>query len=81
MTQRALSTGFWLVLLTVLIALPRITLDLHLPALPGMAELLARPRGAMIVELSGRRHCVAHAASPGYETYATGWHSLILQAF
>jgi MFS transporter, DHA1 family, multidrug resistance protein len=38
MTQRALSTGFWLVLLTVLIALPRITLDLHLPALPGMAD-------------------------------------------
>lgn len=38
MTQRALSTGFWLVLLTVLIALPRITLDLHLPALPSMAD-------------------------------------------
>ena len=38
MTQRALSTGFWLVLLTVLIALPRITLDLHLPALPAMAD-------------------------------------------
>ena len=38
MTQRALSTGFWLVLLTVLIALPRITLDMHLPALPVMAD-------------------------------------------
>ena len=38
MTQRALSTGFWLVLLTVLIALPRITLDMHLPALPAMAD-------------------------------------------
>ncbi|AVE03350.1 multidrug effflux MFS transporter [Pseudomonas palleroniana] len=38
MTQRALSTGFWLVLLTLLIALPRITLDLHLPALPAMAD-------------------------------------------
>ena len=38
MTQRALSTGFWLVLLTVLIALPRLTLDLHLPALPAMAD-------------------------------------------
>ncbi|MEO8490878.1 multidrug effflux MFS transporter [Pseudomonas sp.] len=38
MTQRALSTGFWLALLTVLIALPRITLDLHLPALPSMAD-------------------------------------------
>lgn len=38
MTQRALSHGFWLVLLTVLIALPRLTLDLHLPALPAMAD-------------------------------------------
>ena len=38
MTQRALSFGFWLVLLTVLIALPRLTLDLHLPALPTMAD-------------------------------------------
>ncbi|TFY86515.1 Bcr/CflA family efflux MFS transporter [Pseudomonas nabeulensis] len=38
MTQRALSTGFWLVLLTLLIALPRITLDMHLPALPAMAD-------------------------------------------
>ena len=38
MTQRALSSGFWLVLLTVLIGLPRITLDMHLPALPAMAD-------------------------------------------
>lgn len=38
MTQRALSTGFWLILLTVLIALPRVTLDMHLPALPAMAD-------------------------------------------
>lgn len=40
MTQRALTSGFWLVLLTLLIALPRITLDLHLPALPAMADYL-----------------------------------------
>jgi len=38
MTQRALSFRFWLVLLTVLIGLPRITLDMHLPALPAMAD-------------------------------------------
>ena len=47
----------------------------------GLAFCLGLRSEAMIVELSGRRHCVAHAASPGYETYATGWHSLILQAF
>ncbi|WP_278409113.1 multidrug effflux MFS transporter [Pseudomonas rhodesiae] len=38
MTQRDLSLGSWLVLLTVLIGLPRITLDMHLPALPAMAD-------------------------------------------
>nr|WP_315419354.1 multidrug effflux MFS transporter [uncultured Pseudomonas sp.] len=38
MTQRALSSWFWRVLLTVLIGLPRITLDMHLPALPAMAD-------------------------------------------
>ena len=38
MTQRVLSSWFWLVLLTVLIGLPRITLDMHLPALPAMAD-------------------------------------------
>ncbi len=38
MTQRTLSSGFWLMLLTVLIGLPRITLDMHLPALPAMAD-------------------------------------------
>ncbi|WP_106804233.1 multidrug effflux MFS transporter [Pseudomonas sp. S5D5] len=38
MTQSALSFRFWLVLLTVLIGLPRITLDMHLPALPAMAD-------------------------------------------
>ncbi|OCW24171.1 MFS transporter [Pseudomonas aylmerensis] len=38
MTQRALSFRFWLVLLTMLIGLPRITLDMHLPALPAMAD-------------------------------------------
>ncbi|WP_395607996.1 multidrug effflux MFS transporter [Pseudomonas sp. B22129] len=43
MTQRTLSTGFWLALLAVLIALPRLTLDLHLPALPAMADDFHRP--------------------------------------
>lgn len=38
MTQRALSLGSWLVLLTVLIGLPRVALDMHLPALPAMAD-------------------------------------------
>ena len=45
-----------------------------------MAELLASPRAAATVELAGRRHCIAHAASPGYETYAgLGWYGMILE--
>jgi len=47
----------------------------------GMAKLFGQARGAMIGKLGHRpeRWCIAHAASPGYETYRTGWHSLILQ--
>ncbi|WP_372014441.1 methyl-accepting chemotaxis protein [Pseudoxanthomonas sp. 10H] len=47
---------------------------------PGLAALFAQPRGAMSVELQGRSHCVVQAASPGYETYRTGWHCVIAQA-
>ncbi|MBD9369393.1 cache domain-containing protein [Xanthomonas sp. XNM01] len=42
--------------------------------------LFAGTRGALVTQLQGRAYCIAHAASPGYETYRTGWHSLILQA-
>ncbi|KAF1004799.1 MAG: Multidrug resistance protein MdtL [Pseudomonas fluorescens] len=38
MTQRPIAPWLWLTLLMLLIALPRITLDLHLPALPAMAD-------------------------------------------
>lgn len=38
MTQRLLAPWFWLTWLTVLVGLPRLTLDLHLPALPAMAD-------------------------------------------
>src|SRR5690606_21625282 len=47
---------------------------------PARDELLRQPLAARVVEFQGRPHCVAHAASPGYETYRSGWHSLILQA-
>ncbi len=47
---------------------------------PGRDELLRQPRGAQVLEYEGRMHCIAHAASPGYETYRTGWHCLVLQA-
>ncbi|TQM06732.1 methyl-accepting chemotaxis protein (MCP) signaling protein [Pseudoxanthomonas sp. 3HH-4] len=46
---------------------------------PGLAPLFAQPRGAIDIPIDGRSHCVAQAASPGYETYCTGWHCVILQ--
>lgn len=46
---------------------------------PGRAALFTQPRGALETAWEGRPYCVAQAASPGYETYRTGWHSLILQ--
>lgn len=47
--------------------------------LNGWKPLLAQPRSSAVLWLDGKPTCVAHAASPGYETYRTGWHSLILQ--
>ncbi|HBK46441.1 MAG TPA: chemotaxis protein, partial [Xanthomonadaceae bacterium] len=47
---------------------------------PARAQLFKQLRGAEVVDYRGQPHCIAHAASPGYETYRTGWHSLILQA-
>ena len=48
--------------------------------LSGRDALFAVPRGAAEEMLEGRPHCIAQAASPGYETYRTGWHCVILQA-
>ncbi|HEV7269616.1 methyl-accepting chemotaxis protein [Pseudoxanthomonas sp.] len=46
---------------------------------PGRAALFAQPRAAADLVMEGRTQCVAHAASPGYETYRTGWHCVIVQ--
>lgn len=45
----------------------------------GWKPLLAQARSSAVLRVDGKPTCVAHAASPGYETYRTGWHSLILQ--
>jgi hypothetical protein len=45
----------------------------------GWKHLLSQARSSAVVRRQGRPVCIAHAASPGYETYRTGWHSLILQ--
>ena len=36
-------------------------------------------KGHALLTLNGKSYLVGYAHSPGYETYKTGWHSLILQ--
>lgn len=43
------------------------------------AELLQTKKSFAIMQTAGRTRCVGHALSPGFETYATGWHSLVMQ--
>jgi cache domain-containing protein len=45
----------------------------------GRKELFAEKKGFIIQEYNGKNCCIAHASAPGYETYTTGWHSLIIQ--
>lgn len=47
--------------------------------LPDRAQLFSLGKGYRRIELGGRPTLVGFAKSPGFETYATGWHSVILQ--
>lgn len=47
--------------------------------LPNQAQLFALAKGFRHIEFNGRPTLVGVAKSPGFETYATGWHSVILQ--
>ena len=45
----------------------------------GRHMLFEKEKDFMIIEYRGEKCCIAHASSPGYETYASGLHSLIIQ--
>ena len=47
--------------------------------LPRQCELFGMKKGYILDKFKGEPMLIAHAQSPGFETYATGWHSLILQ--
>ena len=47
--------------------------------LPNQDQLFAMKKGFRHIEFNGRPTLVGVARSPGFETYATGWHSVILQ--
>ncbi|MES2605267.1 MAG: cache domain-containing protein [Pseudomonadota bacterium] len=46
---------------------------------PEREQLYEQEKGYLITELGSNRCCIAHARAPGYETYSTGWHSVIMQ--
>lgn len=43
------------------------------------AALMRSRKGYIVTEFAGEPHLVAYAHSPGFETYARGWHSFIFQ--
>jgi hypothetical protein len=45
----------------------------------GMETLLSDKKGFVMTDYENSETCIAHALSPGYETYSSGWHSLIIQ--
>jgi|SRR5581483_3926194 len=45
----------------------------------GMETLFSEKKGFTMTDYENSESCVAHALSPGYETYSSGWHSLIIQ--
>lgn len=47
--------------------------------LPGQVELFRLAKGFQMQNLNGHTTCLAHAQAPGFETYTTGWHSVIVQ--
>jgi len=46
---------------------------------PERATLFQGRRGVISTRIAGRPVIVCHAASPGFETYRTGWHALLLR--
>jgi len=47
--------------------------------LPDQSNIFRQKKSFCMVNYQGRPHIIAHALSPGFETYATGWHSLVIQ--
>jgi len=46
---------------------------------PQREQIMRKPKGFEIATINQKPYCIAHAPSPGFETYATGWQSFILQ--
>ena len=47
---------------------------------PKMNELFTEQKGFRIIDYKGIKQLIAHGYSPGYETYTSGWHCLIIDS-
>ena len=47
--------------------------------LADLSNILAEPKNFTTGDYRGQKCCIAHAQAPGFETYSTGWHSLVIQ--
>jgi hypothetical protein len=47
--------------------------------LPELSQILAERKNFVTGDYRGQKCCIAHALAPGFETYSTGWHSLVIQ--
>lgn len=46
--------------------------------IPDIEHIMSSKKEFLITTVDGKKCIVAHAAAPGFETYSTGWHSLII---
>ena len=42
-------------------------------------QVFTNKKGFFTAQYQGQESCIGHAKSPGFETYATGWYSLVIQ--
>lgn len=49
---------------------------LDLTAIP---DIFTRKKGFFVTNYEGRECCIGYAKAPGFETYTTGWYSLVIQ--
>ena len=42
-------------------------------------QIFADKKNFVLGQYDGEPACIAHAQAPGFETYSTGWHSLVIQ--
>ncbi|XZE22550.1 methyl-accepting chemotaxis protein [Pirellulaceae bacterium SH449] len=62
----------------VLAASPNVPPNFRFPV-QRYEQVFKMPRGYVVDQFEGKDVCIAHALSPGFETYSTGWHSVLIQ--